>query len=289
VSVPFRRDFETLLATHTLDPDRCELLVEGEEDRRILLWLVGDAINPGAVITPIEKIDVDCSFGGNRERLLEVARQLEDAEACILCFVDSGLGEVEEVDLRSIVMTDGPDIESYVLRPECIEKFLRLGLRTDAWDPEQLLEMVLQQTRRLGLLRIASDAAGWDLPFRRTEIHRHVELTTGGEITIDEQSFVGSLLQNCDMSLSCREDVIRNRDELEASLLDLDDRALTHGKDALGLLAEVAVKAGTQRKDSRGILWATLERRLVDGEPGLERILCFLERCCGCSGAPVTN
>jgi len=278
---PFRRDLETLLASHVLDPGRCELLVEGEEDRRILLWLIGNNISKDAVITTIDQVEVECTSGGNRERLLELARRLEGAEACILCFVDAGLGprDPAEEELDRAVLTDGPDIESYLLRPECVEKFLRLGLRSEAWNPEQLLALVLQRGRRLGVLRLASDSAGWRLPFQKTDLNRHVSADSDTDVTVDEDSFIRVLLQNAGLPLTMCDEVSQRRDDLDAELSELDDIQLTHGKDALALLGEVAVKAGAQRKEVRGLLWTSLERRFVAGHSSLERVLSFLETC----------
>jgi hypothetical protein len=279
--MPFRRDLATFLAAHDLDPDRCDLFVEGEEDRRVLLWLAADVVNPGAVVTAVEHVDVeDVPLGGNRERLMEIARRLEDEDACILCFADAGLDEAVEHSLAKLVTTDGPDIESYVLETECVEKFLRLGLRSDAWDSARLLEIALSRGRRLGIIRITSQRQGWDLPFRRTEVKKHVRVRSGQDIEVDERAFLGVLLQNADISLAEIDDVIERCDEIETEFDAVDDRALTHGKDVFELFGEVARSEGRNRQEARSLLWTCLERPMIAGYEELGRVLRFLEVCC---------
>jgi hypothetical protein len=276
----FRRDLETVLATHALDPTRCDLFVEGEEDRRVLLYLVGDSISPGASVTSVENIDVDVDGGGNRERLVELARRLEGVGACILCFVDAGL-DPSDADYERLVQTDGPDLEGYVLQSDCVEKFLRLGLRTDSWEPGSLLVTILQRARRLGILRVASDRQGWSLPFQRTELRRHVIVDVDSDIQVDEVSFIEVLLQNADLSLTLRDEVVKACDALERELAERADQQLAHGKDVFCLFGEIAFAAGGQRSEARGILWTALERRVIAGFENLGLVLAFLENCCG--------
>ena len=248
----------------------------------MLLWLVGDGAHPGAVITAVEHVDIeDVSEGGNRERLVEIARRLDDEDVCILCFADAGLGEKREDSLGKLVTTDGPDIESYVLSAECVEKFLRLGLGSDSWDSARLLKISLSRGRRLGILRLTSQRQKWELPFRRTEVKKHVTVSSGNDIEVDEQAFVRVLLQNAEMSLTMLDDVIGKCDEIEIELEGLEDRELTHGKDVFELFGEVARAEGRNRQEARGLLWASLERPMLTGNKQLARVLSFLESCCG--------
>ena len=65
----------------------------------------------------------------------------------------------------------GKPLEGYLLREDCLEKAIRLGLNEDDIPVRSLLCTILQEGRTLGLLRLLSERQSLKLPFQGTAVY----------------------------------------------------------------------------------------------------------------------
>jgi hypothetical protein len=279
MDAPVRRDPETIFAAHQLDPTRCELFVEGAEDRHFLEWLVGAAKHPAATVTEMAFVDMPTVVaGGERGRLWAFATQALDDSASIRFFADADFDRLQGIHIPpNIWLTDGRDLEGYLVRADCIEKVWRLALNSTV-DAAGLLANVVDAARTISFLRLASLELGLDLPFKDTALAKHVTATSDS-IEVDRAALVGALLQNAQLGLNQRDDLLQRADAI-AKREHEPACDLVHGKDFLDLLTEILLKAGISRRDARKCLWTSFESRHVAGHNALTEVMRYLETCC---------
>jgi hypothetical protein len=270
-----RRDPKTIVAAHRLDPDRKEVFVEGGTDRLFLSWVTSGTRNKNARIVEAAFVDLNVAFGGERGRLMKLAEYAAPTAARILVFADADTDRLRNaVTPANVVLTDGRDLEGYVLREECMEKVARLGLGTERIDIRRFLADVSAASRLCGALRYVSEIDGLNLPFQRVTIERYAS-AKHGVLEVDLPAFVQTLLQNAGISVREVDRIIRRAGEVLSQFGAISD--LVHGKDALRL-ADVALKhEGVRSDEARRMLWCTFERGWVRAHPGLAKIVEFLE------------
>jgi hypothetical protein len=109
---------------------RKHVVVEGRSDERFLrAWLRGLPGCPSVTITPVENLDippdvlVDSGLtDGNRSRVLVVGARAADRGVPVRCVADRDCGQnVEEFDFETVVWTDYPAIESYVVSEHVLD------------------------------------------------------------------------------------------------------------------------------------------------------------------------
>jgi hypothetical protein len=270
-----RRDPQTIVAAHRLDPDRKEVYVEGTTDRVFLNWLTAGTRHQNARIIEASYVDIDVALGGERGRLMRLAEYTSATPARILVFVDADTDRLRNVAVPdNVVLTDGRDLEAYVLRPDCIEKMARLGLATEGIDATRLLTDVLSASRLSGALRFASDIDGLGLPFQKVTIDRYARFQNG-MLELRMRAFVQTLAQNADISVREVDRIIMRADEISAQFSGSSD--LVHGKDAMRLAEVMLKKEGVRPEEGRRMLWSAFERQWAAAYSGLTRVVEFLE------------
>lgn len=274
---PLRRHPDAVIAAHRMDPARRELYVEGRKDRLFLSWLLGDDIALSSSVREIAWVDLpEAKEGGERGRLLHFGQLLSRHDVAIRCLADADCDRVlgREVP-ASVWLTDHRDLEGYVLRVECIDKALRLGVSTTRVTPQDLLRWVVAHGRRLGLLRLLSELDSLSLPFKATRLRGHVSFERGC-LDVDYQGYAQALLQNAGISLSKLDATLRRLDEVETTFASTSDAELMHGKDAM-CLADVVFRAcGLNSEEGPRLLWTSFEPRFVEDGSTLDSACGFL-------------
>ena len=262
---------------HLMDPARRELYVEGQKDRMFLQWLLGGGVNQDASVREIASVDMpDVQLGGERGRLLRFAELLVDHDVRIMCFADADCDRVlGRVVPSRVWLTDQRDIEGYVLRLECVDKVLRLGVGTERIAAADLMRWLTQHGRRLGIIRLMSELDGLRLPFQATKKEGHFHFAQG-QLRVDYQGYVTALLQNANMSLTGLAPMMERLSEIEIAYSSTPDRELVHGKDAMCLFEVVMRAHGLRPSEGTRLLWTSYESSLVEPGSSLESALAFL-------------
>lgn len=272
-----RQPPQRILAAHRMDPARRELYVEGPGDRAFLGWLVGDQKSPDARIIEVRLVELPTGItGGEKGRLIAFASEMEGAGAQIKVFADADTDRILEKSVPSNVwLTDKRDLEGYILRPECIEKVIRLGHLNDRVNADDVLQRVTSLGRELGILRLVSEVDERNLPFQRTELRRHVRINDN-DVHFNFDGYVTALLNNAGEGRKQLSEIAARHQELAEDYSSLDDAQLIHGKDAVVVLKRLLRANGLQSEDTGRLLRSTYERKWIKGNPSLEQVYEFL-------------
>ena len=272
-----RRPPEAILIALRMDPERVELYVEGERDRTFLLWIIGASTASAPRVIPMAFVESPgLTDGGERGRLFHFAQQVDSAEERIRFFADADFDRLLNRDVPPLIwLTDFRDLEGYVLSLDCIDRVLRLGLATDEPTASQVLQVVHDYGRKLGILRLLSEKQGMGLPFQQTNIRRHLRWNRG-KFELRFHAYLQSLLQNSGTKLT-------RLNEIKAALVDLHieeehtaDAQIIHGKDALCIVERFLQKSGVREGEAERLLWSSFERSNAYTFPNLNQVVSYL-------------
>jgi hypothetical protein len=272
-----RRTPEAIVVAHTMDRSRRELYVEGRSDRIFLTWLLDESADKGAVILEIAFVDLPGTvLGGNKGRLIQFADWLGDQEIQIRMLADADWDRLLDrpVPVR-VSLSDYRDMEGYILCEGCIDKVLRLGMGIDDVSAIALLAAVLQQGRRLGVLRLVSELDNLNLPFQNTDLSRHVN-GTAERVSIDLDGYLRALLQNAGISLARFEEIRVRLQTISNRFALCPDKDMVHGKDAMQVLDVALRKRGINQGESERLLWTSFEAAFVEEGSTLETVASFI-------------
>jgi len=260
-----------------MDRSRKELYVEGTRDRLFLAWLLGQRLHPNALIREIASVELPGRPGGERGRICHFAELLGGVSVRIRMFADADWDRVLRRSVPSRVwLTDKRDLEGYVLREECLDKVLSLGLNTEKITASKILKAVRQHGRRLGATRLMSETELLDLPFQKTDVAKYLTVDATG-VLLDFQGFLRALLQNAGVRL-VRLGELQNRvDVVEASYAKIPDDQMIHGKDAVAIIAVALSKFALDQKEITRLLWTSFECGFVEPGSVLETVVAFLQ------------
>ena len=273
-----RRSPTTILLAHKFDPARRELFVEGSIDRSLLEQWLGTRKHSDARITEIKFVDLPQDLpGGERGRLMHFARAVSPDFTSLKFFADADFDRLlNRPTLPHVWLTDGRDLESYLLNETCLCTAIRLGVNTDSITGSQLLKIIKSIGRQLGLLRAISERDSYNLPFQRTKLARFLTVKRC-TVTLDLNRYLASLLNNADPRISLRtRDIILT--QLQAAEIDYakwDDFQIIHGKDLICLF-ECALKNYGAPKHCDGYLWLALDKAALENYAQLKKVKNFL-------------
>lgn len=261
-----RRDTQSILLAHKMDPSRRELYVEGPSDRLFLLWIASDELDPDITIHEISFVDMDGDVqGGDRGRLLHFARATENTAARISFFADADydrvLGRTGAIP-GNVVLTDGRDLEAYFLRQDCFEKIVKLALGTGKYTGVKLQQALEDVGRLLGCLRLYSEINDLRLPFQSTNMRKHVRFTPC-RFTLNLNGYVLALVNNARLNGRIAPTIIQGTHDLLTKHTATASVDLIHGKDILLLLSEVLRFYKIDRGSAEPILRTSFEPGFV--------------------------
>jgi hypothetical protein len=268
-----RRSPEGVLAVLEMDPARRQMFVEGPTDRHFFEWLVRECDTDDLVIEDADALDIP-EENGNRDRLVALAQQLGHSPRLLVLVDADGDDSVQAAPGETLVLTDRRDLEGYLLDERCFDKVIKLGVATDALDAPVFLRNVLEEARKVGILRKVSVEQEWKLPFRKTELHPAVTATKSAA-TIDIHQ-VAARLATKSIGLARLGEILDRFSEMEAKTSGWDDYLLVHGKDACAVVSEVLIKHGISRADAVRLLRMSFERPMVAGFPNLSLVFDFM-------------
>jgi len=260
-----------------MDRSRKELYVEGTRDRLFLTWLLGQRLHSNALIREIACVELPERPGGERGRVVHFAELLGGVNVRIRMFADADWDRVLERPVPSRVwLTDNRDLEGYILREECLDKVLSLGLSTEKITASKILKAVNQHGRRLGATRLMSELELLDLPFQKTDVAKYLTVDADG-MSLDFQGFFRALLQNAGVSLTRLSELQNRVNAVEASYAKVPDAQMIHGKDAVAIVAVALSKFGLDQKEITRLLWTSFECGFVESGSVLGTVETFLQ------------
>jgi hypothetical protein len=259
-----------------MDPGRRDLYVEGQRDRSFIQWLTEGERDRNVRIIEIAFVDIpEQQIGGERARLIAFAKEVSEHSADILCFADSDMDPLWGRGVPSNVrLTDGRDLEGYVLRIECVDKVIRVGLGLGI-SAEPIFQSLLDCGRRLGTLRFLSEQEGLSLPFQKTKLRKYVKVEEN-RVGVDFDGYVTALMQNAKARLAERSSLMAKFDEAVEALSVHADSMIVHGKDMLALVDAFASHYSVE--SGGALLWTSFEKRFVSDYPMLIQVCNYVCR-----------
>ena len=272
-----RRTPQAILAAHRMDRERRELYVEGRRDRLFFAWLLGTGKDANAVVVEIAMVESrGADDGGERGRLLAFAEWMVRQDARLRCFADADWDRVlGRTTPANMWLTDKRDLEGYTLRPECLDKVMKLGLAMDRIDAAVLLESILRAARQVGIVRVLSARQNLQLPFQKTDLWKYLGVADG-TVSVQQTKYLRALLQNARISLGKLSTIEVQIVGLAAELADIPNEDLVHGKDAFCMLERALVDLGAKRGECSRLMWTSFERVYVEAGSALAAACQFL-------------
>lgn len=230
--------------THELRNDRRRrvLFVEGLRDLAFWKGLVPHAERQDTVIYPVSVVECPALEGGERGRLLWLAREMFATifRGRVHFFADADVDRILGIALsENVSLTDGRDLESYGLSVNCLNEICATGLSRDD-DARMVLRFVREISRPIGVLRVASARANLNMRFQHTLTDKTVRkfvVRQDGACRLDLPRLVNNLLQNSNISLRESPRIMSLHIEEESRQAVLADAELIHGKDFIRCLA----------------------------------------------------
>jgi hypothetical protein len=276
-----RRDPKAIIAQSIMDPIRREVYVEGYEDAIFLRWLSQNGNHPDARILEISLVEIpDIEEGGNRGRALAFAKEIGELNIKIYIFIDADFDNIlGRTNPAKVILTDGRDIESYLIREECIDTALKLGFKIEEFPARNVLEIILKIGREIGFLRLLSEIESLDLPFQRTDLWNFILFNKDG-YKIRLREYIQALIQNHTkkMSLKIIGNLIQKLEKIKITYSYLSDLELIHGKDALCIFEKLIISKRIKRGEGRRVLWASFRKEFIANYNNLLKIYNFITK-----------
>ena len=264
-----------VVTASVIDRARRELYVEGWTDVALILWLAGPTRDPHVLIAPISEVKMEAQEGGEKGRLLALARTTQD-EARVICFVDADHDRVLGISHPpNVVLTDGTDAEGYALEEQCISRVLLLGVQSTKVSGQDVLDAVLGVAREIALLRYVQRRYWKDLPVNSVRLTSVVK-ARHGQLAFDFAKLLRCVVSNCGGKPSLPE-VLERLAEAKSELATVPDKDLVRGHDVMAILGEVLLGLKVCREDAPTIVRTAIDAGCLARNPNLDRIVRFVQ------------
>lgn len=212
------------------------LFVEGNRDMSFWRKLCPISDRVDSVVYSIGDLEIQSELGGNRGRLINFAKYIFENGFGdrVKVFIDADYDHIMAKKYPSnIVLTDWKDIESYALNEDVISEIVNTGLAKKL-DYKVVYSKICEVSCSIGLLRIVSEQNSLDLPFQKTfdkNGRKKFLINNSGSASINMLYLISNLLQNANISLKQRDNVMDGYNVLCDALCGCDVKYIAHGKD----------------------------------------------------------
>ena len=270
-----KRKPEAIVKAFEMDPDRCAIYVEGHDDRLFFEHLFENQVRNDTIFFEIATVDIpEVKENGNRERLLNFASSIENHEIRIKCFVDADFTRIlGEAMPPNVIFTDFRDLEAYLYERNYLNKFIKLGLKTNKITPESILNE-LSNAKEIAILRLCSKENEFKLPFQETNENFSRYYVYGKGVNIAK--YKNALFQNCETRPKIA-DFNEALIESKKKCVSLADKDFIHGKDALNIIKEIAKALGYKKDNVELIFWMSFDRADINKYPALKEVENFIK------------
>jgi hypothetical protein len=223
-----------------LDLKRRVLFVEGARDLAFWRELAPSLERKDTVIYPISAVECEYADGGERGRLFFIARAVltSNSSGRVLFFADADCDRIlGRKEPRNVILTDGRDLESYGLTRTCFKRLCVRGIGMDQAAAEPMFDHLVEVTRPIGMLRVASTRANLELPFQRTFGKRGLARFLLDDVGLDVDKLITTLLQNAGISLAKKGEVVELLRRENDTLAEIAHDQIVHRKDFMRALA----------------------------------------------------
>lgn len=262
-----------------LDPKRKILFVEGKADRLFLEFLSDGEIGTDSNIIEIESVDFHERIeGGNRGKIIYFASLVSEEEERIKFLADRDYGKYtgEEIP-ANVILTDFKDLESYLIEEKFLDKFLKIGLKTEKIRAKQLLNEI-NKAKYFGFIRITSLEKNMNLSINTTNerLSKYLSVDKMFTLSINEDKYLEILLQNSAFAIN-KKDLVSNINEISKKYSKEEKRDIIHGKDALSVIQYICIKIGFKAENIESVFWMGFDSSKINNYPNLKKAVDYLK------------
>lgn len=285
-----KRTVDEINTLYTLEPDVCDVYVEGTRDKHFVDWYLRRKGLANVTVYPIDVVDIphdlltthSLQTGSNRSKVIalscELARQLPEKKS-VMCIVDRDSDDGID-DYRSnpyLFATDGNSLELYALTPAVMEKFLLVALAGFPITARNLIQKIAIILETIFSIRQANERLKFGMEW--IPFCKYICIDTF-DISFKETEFIRAYLQKND-KWQQREQFVTTKTKIQRDLSpEITKRVRGHD---LAELLHVVVKKF--RKDRvftssaalEGCLMTSIESRDLEAHP----LFAALERHAG--------
>jgi hypothetical protein len=165
-----RRTLDELVTRYELEPELCDIYVEGKTDKLLIEWFLDEKQLPDFAVYEIDTVEIPAQLlfeqglkDNNRSRVIALALYINDklskTPLHIICIADKDFdwlfGKEYQCDL--LLFTDYSCLEMYLFNEVTLDKYLRLGLRLSQPTAREVLNQVSRVLEELFLIRATNE------------------------------------------------------------------------------------------------------------------------------------
>lgn len=273
-----RREPEAYIQSLEMDSDLRILFVEGNEDRMLLEHICSDEIDENTIVIEIDSVKLPKEIeGGNRGKVIYCALLSKQKHQRLKYFVDKDYSTFTGEKIpKNVTITDFRDIESYLYEKDSIDKYLKIGVKTDKINSTHLLKQ-MYKAKYFGFIRIASLKNNLKLSVNKTNIKlsKYIKTETDYTVTIDEDKYLKSLIQNTKDKISL-EQLKKYIDGVIAKYSKENTKNILHGKDAIEILKIISNKI-KKNDNYESVFWMAFDKNKTNEFENLNSIVNYLK------------
>ncbi|MGM5629878.1 DUF4435 domain-containing protein [Apibacter raozihei] len=271
-----KRTPKSHIKSFELDNERRLLVVEGITDR-FFFEFICDKIDKNSIIIEIENIEMDPVEGGNKGKILHFSNIVPSDMENIKFFIDRDYDLNETNINKHIIITDFKDLESYLLNQFFLDKFLKIGLKTNKIDATTLFELLISSVY-FGYVRKFSILKGKNLSINNTneKLNKYIKYV-GNTLEIDKNKYIAVLIQNSEKLKIKPEFLIEEIDEFIKSSEEIDYRFIIHGKDLIKVLEVICKKIGFEKDNIDSVFWMSFDEKKIKEYKNLNLAITYLK------------
>lgn len=274
-----RREAIAHIKSLEFDPSRKILVVEGKTDRLFLEHLTSGEIAINTTILEISSVEFHEQIsGGNRGKIIYFASLTNKEEERLKFLVDKDYSKyTNDIIPNNVILTDYKDLESYLFEEKYLDKFLKIGLKTEKIKAKKILEE-LNKAKYFGFVRITSLEKEMNLSINKTndKLSKYLEFDNTFNLTIKQEKYLDSLIQNSTYSVE-KTILKKNVDEIIDKYSIEENRNIVHGKDAISIIEEICVKLGYKSENIGSVFWMSFDGTKVSKYPNLKKAVDFIK------------
>ena len=239
-----RRTLHELVTRYQLEPELCDIYVEGKTDKILLEWFLEQRGVKNFAVYEIDTVEIPTQKlfelglnDSNRSRVIALALEIQKQFTELphfTCIADKDFDWLFENDYicQHLLFTDYTSLEIYLLNEFILDKFLRLSLRLTEVEAKKIISTLSQILEEIFLIRATNEAL--QLNMRWLEDFGGCCQVKKNQVIFDSETFIQKYL-NKNSKMSEKLLFVNKLKELRTKKLQ-DMRYQIHGHDFIELL-----------------------------------------------------
>ncbi|WP_373526159.1 hypothetical protein [Nostoc sp.] len=242
-----RRTLDELVTRYELEPELCDIYVEGKTDKLLIEWFLDQKEHQGFAVYEIDTVEIPAQLlfelglkDNIRSRVIALALYIQDKLSentlYLICIADKDFDRLfgKEYQCDLLLFTDYSCLEMYIFNKVVLDKYLRLGLRLSQPEAGEILNQVSKVLEDLFLIRATNEALELNMTWLKKFGDCCKLNKNNNQIQFDLKTFITKYL-NSNGNRSQESRFITKLEELRAKEL-IEIRYKIHGHDFTELL-----------------------------------------------------